>query len=340
MPALFGVSGVYDKIKAGDTITVDADGQRIYKGEVTPLLEHKPERKNMMEGSPVHNTLLQLSRYIIPLHLIDPDDSGFRADNCRSLHDITRFIHEKSVAQMFNYGRTHGFDAVASKQLHDRVPMQWWVLNLDDGFKGPVAGRYVYLDDIVSIPMKAVWQGITAVPWDGPPPLDRRGLMSVMFQATANTSLNTGVKTKYSRRNYFMVSKNYCCLNSRLGFHFSTLESYVGEREIENYIGFRFQGGAADSRRREKRVRFISEILAGYGFKVSVYSDHLNARLKGRDLKFMLGRLKIIGYLTIHTRQLDMVTANPALMNRYRDKFQNDIQSAFGILKEDSANDF
>lgn len=334
VPAVFGIQNACDILRDQDVVTVDADDCKVYQGRIRALLDHQEVYRNRMAGSPVHNTLTQISRHILPLNLLDPDAPEFNARNCTTLHDITRFIHEKSVAEMFSFGKNFGFDEVASKQLHDQVPMQWWVMNLDDGFTGHVKGKYVHLGEICSVPMLAVWEGIVAVPWDGPPPVDKKGLMSVMFQATANTALNTGVRTRYSQRNYFMISKHYCCLNSRLGFHFTTLEAYVGTRDSENYISFRFQGGAADHDRRLKRVRLIGDFLKGYGFKVTIKEDHLNARLKGYDADYMIGRLKIIGYLTIHTRQLDMVTTNRVLVNRYYNKFKSDIESVFNIAMQ------
>lgn len=140
-----------------------------------------------------------------------------------------------------------------------------------------------------------------------------------------------GMKSKYSARNYFMISKQYCNLSSRLGFHFTTLETHISERTAENYISFRFQGGAADHKRRLKRVEFIGNFMAKYDFKIKIKKDHLNARLKGFDKDFMLDRLKIIGYLIIHTRQLDMVTSNPAMIARYDNKFRQDIASVLNI---------
>lgn len=327
VPALFNLKKSTDMLVPGTEVTVDADNGVVYGGRVETLLNVKTPKANLMKDSPVYTILKDISRQTIPLNLLDPDDIGFKPENCETLHDITRFVHEKSVHEMFSFGKRHGIAHRSAKQLFDRVPMQWWILNLDDGFTGEVSGKHVCLDEIASIPMLAMWEGITAFPWDGPPPIDTRGFMSVMFRATTNTALNTGQRSKYAERNFFIISKEYCSLSSRLGFHFTTMEAFAGRRPQENYISFRFQGGAADYDRRLSRVRFISTLLSEYGFDTIIKQDNLQARIKGGDETYVLSRLRVLGYLTIHTRQLDMVIANKNLVRQYRSRFKRDIDT-------------
>ncbi|MEJ5329194.1 MAG: PEP/pyruvate-binding domain-containing protein [Desulfobaccales bacterium] len=327
IPALFNTFEATRLLPPGLEVTVDADGHTIYEGRVEELLVHAAPKKGVMTGTPVYQTLEEVMTYITPLYLTDPESPAFRPQNCKTLHDITRFAHEVAVREMFSIEEDRALTRHFIKRLKTDLPMEWLVLNLEDGFKEEVPGKEVTLDQIASVPMLALWEGISAVPWEGPPPVDTGGFLSIVMGAATDPHLATaGEQTLYGNVNYFMISRSFCNLTSRLGFHFSTVEALTGDEPYENYLRFTFKGGAADQTRRVLRAQFVAKILEHYDFKVEVREDALFARLEGEALPYMLTRLKVLGYVTIHTRQLDMIMLNPDEVARYRAKILADLE--------------
>jgi pyruvate,water dikinase len=334
VPGVFAMPGL-EALADGLEVTVDADSCAVYPGCVPELLEQTRSRPILMAGSPVHDSLLRAMAHITPLTLLDPDALSFRPSSCETLHDITRFCHETAVREMFEFGRRHRFPRHAAKQLHHNVPMQWWLLDLEDGFSREIAGRYVHLDEIACRPMLALWDGMVAVPWEGPPAMSGRGFASVLFEATANPALATPFRKPYAQRNYFMISRSFVNLQSRFGFHFAAVEALASERERENYLSFSFKGGAADMSRRSTRVRLVAEILEERGFTVTIVEDTVTARLAGLPKAEMEGRLREVGYLLMHTRQLDMAMADPAAVRYYGDKIRRDLSVLIGEANQE-----
>ena len=326
VPALFNTGVATQKISPATAITVDADGLTIYQGRVESLLALSSARTGFMVGTPVYETLKEVLAYISPLNLTDPDSPEFQPNSCRTLHDITRFAHEVAVRELFDYEANKELSKHFIKRLVADVPMQWYVLDLEDGFREETSGKEVHLDNIASIPMLALWQGITAVKWEGPPPLDARGFMAVLSQAASQPQLEAAAPSFYGNLNYFMISKHFCHLSSRFGFHFSTVEALVGEEQHENFLRFAFKGGGADFSRRLGRANLVREILERYHFKVDIRGDSLFARLEDEPKDYMLERLRILGYVSVHTRQLDMIMMNEVQVGYYRNKIIEDIE--------------
>jgi pyruvate,water dikinase len=333
VPALMGATGAMQLLAPGAEVTVDADGRAVYPGRLQELLDAAaaeklpaPERQ-----TPMHAILRRVMDQITPLNLLDPNVPEFSPENCRTLHDITRFCHEKSVTEMFAFGQEFHFSKRAAKQLkYKGTAMKWWFINLDDGFTHEVAGKYVKLEEICSVPVGALWDGIIAIPWQGPPPMDGRGFMSIIAQASTNPHLEAAAHSSFAERNYFMVSRNYLCLSSRFGFHFCTVEALVGDRPQENYVSFQFKGGAAEFSRRRRRAEFVAEILEIRGFTVEVSEDASFARVSVGPEEEMLTALKVIGYMLMHTRQLDMIMHNESMVQSYKQKILDDLVTVVG----------
>jgi pyruvate, water dikinase len=327
IPALFSLPEAMTVLADGQIITVNSSARAVYRGRREDLLRRKAVRKDIMAGSPVQRIVTEALQYITPLNLNDPASSHFKSSWCETLHDITRFCHEKSVAEMFNYGRQHHFDKGTAKRLVGDVPLEWWVIDLSDGFRPGLADESttVRIEDIVSLPMQAIWRGISAFPWQGPPPISAGGFGEIIFQSTMRPDLDPSVPSGLTTKNYFLVSENFCNLSVRLGYHYAMIEAYLSDLLTESYVTFRFKGGAADMRRKAVRAKLLADILQRFDFRVELRSDALLARVKKQSREYLEDRLQILGYLTLHARQLDMVMNQPQAVDQYREKFLTDI---------------
>ena len=335
IPALFSLPRAMSVLTSGQTITVNSTGRAVYQGRREELLRQNVAKRDIMAGSPVQRIVTEALQYITPLNLNDPTSSHFRSNWCETLHDITRFCHEKSVSEMFNYGKEHRFDKGTAKRLVGEVPLEWWVIDLADGFRQGLdsGSKMVRVEDIVSLPMQAIWRGISAFPWEGPPPISARGFGEIIFQSTMRPDLDPSVASSMTTKNYFLISKNFCNLSVRLGYHYAMIEAYLSDLLTESYVTFRFKGGAADMRRKAVRAKLLADILLRYDFRVELRSDALLARVKKQPVEYLEQRLEILGYLITHSRQLDMVMTQPHAVEQYREKFLKDIEEMLSLKK-------
>ena len=332
IPALFGLPEAMRHLADGRTVTVHATGRAVFDGRRDDLLRQKNVKRDIMAGSPVQRILTEALQLITPLNLNDPASPRFKSSWCETLHDITRFCHEKSVSEMFGFGQHTRFYHSAAKRLVGEVPLEWWVIDLADGFREG-AGREtktIRIDDIVSMPMLAIWRGISAYPWQGPPPVSVRGFGSIIFQSVMRPELDPAVPSALTTKNYFLISKNFCNLSVRLGYHYAMIEAYLSDLRTESYVTFRFKGGAADLQCKAVRARLLADILKRYDFRIELRSDSLLARVKKCSVEYLEQRLQILGYLTLHARQLDMVMSQPGAVELYREKFLREIEEMIG----------
>lgn len=284
-----------------------------------PRKHSTPNGLCWLDDSDIGNITRKLFPLLMSSNLPESDHVDFSPEGCKSYTDILNFAYTMTVREMFTYGTSRKTSDVPAKQLVCDVPMQFWVINLGDGFKETVKGPTVNLEDIISAPMLAFWDGFVCKPWDGPPQINARGLMSIFFEATVNPSLDPAVQsTHYTEKNMFLISERYLSARCRFGFHFLSLDCLIGERERERFIMFQFTGGAANINRRIRRVQFIGDLLEQFNFICEIKEDALSARMEQGSEESFLTALHIIGYLFMHTRQLDMIMGDEAALAERR----------------------
>jgi pyruvate,water dikinase len=135
-----------------------------------------------------------------------------------------------------------------------------------------------------------------------PRPIHLSGLLSVMRE-----QMLSGPGERFGDRSYAVISAKYLNFSSRVGYHYSILDSYCGDNINNNYITFSFKGGAADDVRRNRRVRAIAKVMELQDFAVKVKGDQVDARLLKYPKPVIEEKLEMIGRLLLFTRQMDML---------------------------------
>ena len=316
VPALLDTGSATAVLAAGAEVTVDAYNGNVYEGRVEELLHHAAARREVLEGTPLLQALGRALELVSPLHLTDPAREDFRPDACRTFHDVTRFAHEKAMDAMFDLGEGLGEGGARAVALRAGIPVAIHLLDLGGGLAVPE--RKVGPEAVLSVPFAAFLRGMRAMSWPEPRAADAKGLLGMMAHtATIPEEQLRGTAEK----SLALVGGNYMNFSIRLGYHFSQVEAWVGERLNDNYVRFFFKGGGAVRDRRLRRVRLIAEILGRMDFQVRVADDVVRA-LAARYRRPELERtLEALGRLTAYTKQLDMAMFNDAVTDWYRDEF-------------------
>jgi pyruvate,water dikinase len=313
--------GCATSLPAGLEVTVDATNLKVLEGRVEEIvvegLRNLQPRRDMPSFALIERIVARVAR----LNLTDPSRNAFRAKNCQTYHDVARFCHEMAIWEMFSLNdyRNLGEKGLAFR-LESEIPLGIYIIDLGGGLDRDLPGGIVKPDQIVSIPMRALWKGMNTpgIRWGGARPIDLKGFLSVL----ANTMYDSAKgERELGDNSYAIVSSNYLNFGSRLGYHFTTLDSVCCADLNDNYILFRFKGGAADIERRIRRTRFVGEILAHYRFAVDQREDLLHAWVKKLPKDSVEDLLTMVGRLIGCARQLDVVMDAEATVERCEEAF-------------------
>ncbi|MFH0998727.1 MAG: PEP/pyruvate-binding domain-containing protein [Pseudomonadota bacterium] len=322
VPALLNTKTATTIIENGRMITVDAYSGRIYEGKVDKLLEMRIEKKWFMQDTPVYNLLRKRADLIIPLNLIDPKSPQFIPDNCKTIHDIMRYLHEKSYGEVFQISDMASDRGSMSVRLKVPLPLDLYVIDLGNGMsEDAFQSSTVTVDKITSAPFNALLRGMLRKDLKAmePRPIELKGLFSVMSQQML-TPQNRHAE-RFGDKSYAIISDKYLNFSSRVGYHYSILDTYCGQTPTKNYINFQFKGGAADDVRKNRRVRSIEKILGALGFLVESQGDRVTARFAKEHPAVIEEKLDLIGRLLLFTRQMDMLMTTEAAVNHLAECF-------------------
>lgn len=318
IPALVDTFQATKTLRPGEVVTVDGYNARIYRGRVEELVRFEERQRPHLLGSPGLERLRAVLDLIVPLTLVDFKSPNFRPENCRTYHDIAFFAHEKAMQVMFGLmdevaaGRV---PALRLLKLDTKLPLNLHLVDVGDGLashENPVPP-----EDILSVPFKALWRGIShpGISWAGPVPVSVGGFLHVLGQSAIRPPEQFWDKT------YAIVSRHYVNYACRLGYHYQSVDSYCGPVAADNYINFNFKGGAADELRRIRRAKFIALVVEALGFEVEQHLDVIRARFRKRPLEETESRLDLLGRLMAFVRQMDMLMSHDGMITLLAERF-------------------
>ncbi len=320
VPCLVNVGNILSKVTEGEEITVDAEDRMIYRGRVQELLTYSSTTTMQVSYSFEFRLLRRILKKVATLNLVDPLLQNFTVNNCRTFHDILRFVHETSVMELARLGRDEGKLMQGNLARHMDLPIPAGILVIDigGGLHEEAPNDCVKFTDVKSVPFHAILQGMLFPGvWNmGAVKVGMRDLVCSMLSAPNDT-----LDGRYSGHNIAIISEEYVNLCFRLGYHFNIIDAHCSSNERDNHIYFRFLGGASDITKRTRRAVMIASILEAFDFNVRIKGDMVVARSGNMVPTEMERTLDILGRLVGFTRQLDVRLESDRIVEQYVEAF-------------------
>lgn len=299
----------------GEVVTVDAAAGKIFDRCLPSIMKRDEEEARAHAQVRAENEAL--AACTVRLNLLDPDDPGFSPEGCRSLHDLVRFCHEKSVSEMFSLVDRGGRGLGRSRRLETHLPLVMYVLDLGGGLlpeagdKGPVDAGL-----LSCAPLRSLWSGLAdeRVEWD-------ESQLHMDWETFDRISAGIFRKDSKILASYSIIATEYMHLNIRFGYHFSIVDALCGELPGANYVKFRFKGGGAALEQRAHRLAFIRRVLELFGYEIQIKGDMLDASFMRMPADETSRALHALGLVLAVTRLMDMKLPDADAAHREADLF-------------------
>lgn len=296
--------------------TILCDGNQLRQVIINIL---NKEEGNVFKNSPVYHIWSKLINSFFTLNLIDASSDNFKSENCKTLHDIIRFIHEISMRSMFVFYSDTNLKVEKSYKLKSQLPLDIYIIDLDEN-EIEKESKFINIDEIRYLPFRSLYEGMTSpgIMWSGYIGVDTKGFAEMIMQSASSSNLSNLTE---NTKSYAFISENYLNFFSQLGFHFSRLDTYVSDNINQNYINFNFRGGATTDIRKSRRAQAISKILEELGFATIVRVDDVSAKLTHIKKTEALESIKMLGRLMGFIRNADALMISDEHIDRFAQSF-------------------
>ncbi len=315
IPMITGLGTATSALVSGDWVLVDADRGMVLAAD--PLVWQNAPKPSARKAARPGGAGAQVRDMILPLNLTDAYGPTFSIMECKSLHDLVRYTHEKAVIALFEAG-----DAITGetfslvRRLKDDAGLSFFIIDLGGGL---VPGRSATLgrEDILCEPLGALCRGMSTpgLRWGTAPPItDVTGLMT-------RSLLDARSERPVGNPNYALVSRDYLNLNARVDYHFAMVDAVCGINPRENSIRFRFKGGGTARIQRERRAVFVETVLREEEFFTTRQGDMVTAVLMEGSRESIRAKMEMLGRFLGFSRLLDASMINDDMPRYIADAF-------------------
>ncbi len=330
LPTIMGLVEA-DRLRPGDPVTVDACRTTIFDGYQRELIEVRRIDEEIFNDTAIYDILDRVMTKVSPLNLIDPTSPEFVPEKCMTLHDITRYAHQKAMDEMFTVSAGAEDTLLIGVSLKSKMPLNVRVLYLDQEYDSYARRGHIKESAIESVPMRAFWSGIVEEGWPVHADNPRiKGLVSF----SADTYGRKRGRKDWSDDSLAVLGETYMMLSMRMGYHYTTFEAVCTEEVSKNFIRMQYKEGGASLDRRIRRIRVITEILTRIGFENYSHEDFLNTIIAYQDQPSIEEKLRLMGRLTMMTKQLDMALSSDDITDWYI----RDIARRLGLKPPENKN--
>jgi pyruvate,water dikinase len=314
VPTIMGLFGI-ERLVPGKPVTVDATDAKVYAGEHPAIVRSRWIARVPPEGDPLQRVLRRALACLSPLNLLYPSDPGFLIENCHTVHDITRFCHQKAMQELFETTAGLREQRRVGLRLRSEIPLRVNIVCLERDAVVLRGKRWIREDELISLPMRAFWSGMTQEGWPAPRK-DLNGLASATGPEERGEA-----RRGFSEDSYAVLGREYMVVSLRMGYHFTTVEALSSPEPSKNFITMQYKQGGASLDRRMRRLRLITTILSTLGFGNLSQGDSLDSRITYLEQESVLERLRLLGRLMIMTKQLDMALSTDEITEWYTEDF-------------------
>ncbi|MBF0119337.1 MAG: pyruvate, water dikinase [Desulfobacterales bacterium] len=316
VPCIFQMGTQARLLYSANVVSLDATKRRVYTGSRWPNIKERVLTR--IANASKHRKSGPLYDLVLSLNLLDPYSSSFKAINCRSIHDVVRFIHEMSVRTLFKIEDEQRGRKKMKYRLNTSLPIKFHLIDIDGCMPNDKA--LIEPEHIDSVPFKAFWHGMSNSKLHWPNHWDAQfaGLSNDFKEQVLGGTLGP---RRPKDANYIMAGRDYININARLTYHYATIDAFVGKGHENNRINFRFRGGGASDENRGRRAMFLEIVLRQAGFGVDRRSDLVTSWFRRYPQKESENALEFLGKLMVCARQLDIKMKNDSDIKLYADYF-------------------